>query len=182
MSGRSFLTASALGLVVLLSCADRRDVWSLSETAIDSLQLDSAILVPDPPPTDDESLTCKAILEVQGPDVAGSSLDTSGLREWMGRAKKVDLICRGSCGSETNCKVHNLVAYVDAQSARTGCICLPKSPPPCRLLATWVIGKETRRRIESVSCGSPEESEISTECTLNVHRSQKGLSFTCEAR
>jgi hypothetical protein len=163
-----------------ISCGQRRATWSLSEEAIDSLELATPTLIEnggfDAAPSD----RCRAVLSLELPQTAfASSHSPSDIRARLTGATDVQFDCAGTCAdTSVVCKLHHMVDSPDPQWAATGCVCDPQTLPPCRLIVKWGIGESSRRRIDHIGCG--EETE-SPSCDLLFFATRQNLQIVCQA-
>jgi len=173
------VSTAALASLVVFSCADRRGVWSISDAAIDKLTLEEMPLVQTGRFEDSSRQGCQAVMTLRLPEELPARRTAAHIRSAFEQATDVGLDCIGSCGNGENCKVHHTIDYPDPQAAETGCICMPRTPPPCRLRVIWVAGQETRRLIEEVACGQVEEAAA---CVLSIFHTDHRLEIGCSIR
>jgi hypothetical protein len=170
--------------IVVLACltcncsGERRATWSLSEEAIDSLELTASTLIEDGPFDAAQGDRCRAVLSLDLPQAAfASSHSPADIRAMLTGATDVQFDCAGTCADSSACKLHHMVDSPDPQWAATGCVCDPNRPPSCRLIVNWSIGESSRRRIDYIDCG--EETEGSS-CSLLFFATRQSLQVVCQ--
>ena len=174
---RTFFIVLLAGLTCT-SCGERRATWSLSQEAIDSLELAAPTLIEAGRFDAAQADRCRAVLSLDLPRTAfASSHSPSDIRAMLTGATDVQFDCAGTCADTSACKLHHMVDSPDPQWAATGCVCDPNTLPACRLIVKWGIGERSRRRIDHIGCG--EESE-SPACDLHFFASRQNLQILCQ--
>lgn len=169
---------SLLALSMLLACGDRRDVWSISTTAIAQLPLEQEFEVRSGLLSESAALPCQSILSLRLAEALPDAASADQLRSTLESSSQVKLDCFGSCGEEDHCIVHHTLSeYPNPKSAVTSCICGGVDPGPCSLNVQWAAGQKARRQIEEIAC--QQNTEFSS-CELSISRKARTLEIGCE--